>query len=346
VSLQSSPKNYHFLSKKNIVSFLFDNALYIIIALLIGLIILFEPSFLNLRNFNAILTQSSTRLIFACGVGGIIILGGTDLSLGRAVGLAGVLAASMLQNASYGMKVFDFSPLPLYIPILLAMVVTMLISVAHGFVVSKWNIAPFIASLGFQQVIYGLCSLYFNYTCKANPISNFTPEFIEFTQGRIYITSNFSISYIMLYAIAICFLTWFIWNKTILGKHMYAIGGNREAAKVSGVNVLKQFIIIYLYAGLLYGFGGVLEAGRTGSAISSMGQSYELDAIAACVVGGISMRGGTGNIPGLVLGVIIFQIIAYGLIYISVPPELQYIVKGLIIIFAVAIDTIKYMRKN
>ena len=330
----------------DILGIILDNALYAIIALLIAIVIFFEPSFFSIANFNAILTQSSTRLIFACGVGGIIVLGGTDLSLGRAVGLAGVLSASMLQSASYGMKVFKFSPLPIYIPILLAMLVTTLFSVTHGFIVSKWNVAPFIASLGFQQLIYGICSLYFNGTCGANPISNFTPEFVRFTQGRVKITSQFSISYIMIYAIAICFLMWFIWNKTTLGKHMFAIGDNREAAKVSGVNVHRQMIIIYAIAGLLYGFGGALEAGRTGSAISSMCQGYELDAIAACVVGGVSMRGGTGTILGIVLGVIIFQIISYGLIYIGVSPDWQYVVKGLIIVIAVAIDTRKHMRRN
>ncbi len=332
--------------KTKLLNFLLNNALYIIIALLIGFIVIFEPSFFDIQNFNTILTQSATRLIFACGVGGIIILGGTDLSLGRAVGLAGVLSASMLQNASYGMKVFSFSPLPLIVPIILAMFATTLFSVMHSHVVSRWNVAPFIASLGFQQILYGLSSLYFNTICGANPISNFSPEFVKFTQGYIKILPNFNISYLMLYAIAVCLLTWFIWNKTICGRHMYAIGSNREAAKVCGVNIYKQFILIYLYAGLLYGFGGVLEAGRTGSATNAMGQSYELDAIAACVVGGISLRGGTGNVLGLVLGVIIFQIIAYGLVYIGLTPELQYVIKGLIIVLAVAIDMRKSMLRN
>lgn len=346
MSIRQVPKKIMSIEKTNLSTILINNALYIIIALLLGIIVLFEPSFFSIRNFNTILTQSATRLIFACGVGGIIILGGTDLSLGRAVGLAGVTAASMLQNASYGMKVFSFAPLPIFFAVMIAMVATALLSVTHGWVVSKWRIAPFVASLGFQQMIYGFNSLYFNNICDANPISNFTPAFVKFTQGRINLFSNFSISYIMLYAIGICILTWFIWNKTIIGKHMYAIGGNREAAKVSGVNIHREFLLIYLFAGLLYGFGGALEAGRSGSAISSMGQGYELDAIAACVVGGISMRGGTGNVLGLVLGVIIFQIIAYGLIYIGVAPELQYIVKGLIIVLAVAIDTRKHLIKT
>lgn len=332
--------------RTSVLQVLIDNALYLIIAMLIIIIASFDISFFNVASFNAILTQSSTRLIFACGVGGIIVLGGTDLSLGRTVGLTGVLAASMLQSATYTMKAFDWSPLPLVIPILIAMSAAALFSFLQGFVVSKWGVAPFIASLGFSQIIYGVCSLYFNGTCGANPISNFDKTFVKFAQGTIKLSPEFSISYIFLYAIAICMLIWFLWNKTRLGKHMFAIGGNREAAKVSGVNVRKTMLIVYVIAGLLYGFGGTLEAGRTGSAINAMGQGYELDAIAACVVGGVSLRGGTGTIPGIALGVIIFQIISYGLIYIGVSPDLQYVVKGLIIVVAVTIDTRKYIQRR
>lgn len=334
------------VQKPSILQLVIDNALYLIIAALIITIAAFDSSFFNIASFNAILTQSSTRLIFACGVGGIIVLGGTDLSLGRTVGLTGVIAASMLQAADYSMKAFPWSPLPLIVPILFAMLAAALFSLAQGFVVSKWGVAPFIASLGFSQIIYGVCSLYFNGTLGANPLSNFDKPFVKFAQGTIKITSSLSISYIFLYAIAVCLLIWFIWNRTILGKNMFAIGGNREAAKVSGVNVHKTMLIVYLVAGLLYGFGGSLEAGRTGSAINAMGQGYELDAIAACVVGGVSLRGGTGTIPGIALGVIIFQIISYGLIYIGVSPDLQYVVKGLIIVVAVTIDTRKYIQRR
>jgi len=333
------------IQRNGVRGLLIDNALYMIIAALIFIIAAFDISFFSIASFNAILTQSSTRLIFACGVGGIIVLGGTDLALGRCVGIAGVIAASMLQSASYSMRAFHFSPLPLFIPILIAMAVAMAFSLMQGFVVSKLGVPSFIASLGFQLLVFGCCSLYFNVVCGANPISNFTPSFVRFSQGTIRITRALSISYIMLYAIVICFLIGFIWNKTILGKNMFAIGGNREAAKVSGVDVHRTMMIVYMIAGLLYGFGGALEAGRTGSAISAMGQSYELDAIAACVVGGASMRGGTGTVTGIALGVVIFQIISYGLIYIGISPDLQYVVKGLIILIAVAIDTRKHIRR-
>lgn len=278
---------------------------------------------------------------------GIIVLGGTDLALGREVGLAAVIAASLLQAADYSQRIFSLDTvpaLPLIVPLLLVMVILAVISGLHGFVVAHWGVAPFIASLGIQLVSYGLCLQYFNGVCNSNPVSGFDKFFSKFCQGTIRI-GGLSLSYLMFYAIAVVAIMWIIWNRTTLGKNMFAIGGNREAAKVCGVNVKRTMIIVYVIAGILYAFGGVLEAGRTGSANSTMGTDYAMDAIAACVVGGISMKGGIGTLPGVVVGVIIFQIISYGLIYVGVSPDLQYVVKGMIIIVAVVLDNRKTMRK-
>ena len=232
------------LKSKKIVDWLYDYSLYFIIGALLLVIIAIEPSFVRVSNFTTILTQSATKIIYACGIAGIIVLGGTDLALGREVGLAAVVAASLLQAVDYSQRVFsaDQVPaLPLIVPLLLVMVLLGIICAAHG--------------------------------------------------------------------------------------------------------VKRTIIIVYIIAGLLYAFGGVLEAGRTGSANSTMGADYAMDAIAACVVGGVSMKGGTGTLPGVVIGVIIFQIISYGLIYIGVSPDLQYVVKGLIIIVAVVLDNQKSLRK-
>ena len=127
---------------------------------------------------------------------------------------------------------------------------------------------------------------------------------------------------------------------------MYAIGGNPEAANVSGVKITKNLLLIFLIAGLLYGLGGSFEAARTGSASNSLGYGYELDAIAACVVGGVSMRGGVGTIPGVLAGVLIFQLVSYGLVFLGVNPYIQYLVKGLIILLAISIDTQKYVKRR
>lgn len=139
---------------------------------------------------------------------------------------------------------------------------------------------------------------------------------------------------------------WVLWNKTRFGKNIFAIGGNPEAAKVSGVNVGLNLLMIYALSGVFYAFGGMLEAGRIGSATNNLGFMYELDAIAACVVGGVSFSGGVGTVIGVVTGVIIFTVINYGLTYIGVNPYWQYIIKGAIIIFAVALDSLKYARKK
>lgn len=335
------------MKKRTLTDSLYDYALYFIIGILLLVIIAMEPSFVRLSNVTTILTQSATKIIYACGVAGIIVLGGTDLALGREVGLAAVIAASLLQAADYSQRIFSLDTvpaLPLIVPLLLVMVILAVISGLHGFVVAHWGVAPFIASLGIQLVSYGLCLQYFNGVCNSNPVSGFDKFFSKFCQGTIRI-GGLSLSYLMFYAIAVVAIMWIIWNRTTLGKNMFAIGGNREAAKVCGVNVKRTMIIVYVIAGILYAFGGVLEAGRTGSANSTMGTDYAMDAIAACVVGGISMKGGIGTLPGVVVGVIIFQIISYGLIYVGVSPDLQYVVKGMIIIVAVVLDNRKTMRK-
>ena len=333
-------------NKRAVYRYLTANPLFLIISALIVIIASFDISFFNIASFNTILTQSATRLMFAIAAASIIIVGGIDLSLGRIVGFAGVFAASMLQDPNYSMKVFGFSPAPLFIPIIGSMLLAASFSVGQSQLITRLKIPPFIASLGFQQIVYGSCSLYYNGVCNSNPISTYSESYIKFSQGTIKITSQFSISYLLLYAIAICFIMWFIWEKTVLGKHMFAIGGNIESAKVSGVNVNKSTMLVYMIAGLLVGFGGSLEAGRTGSAINSMGADYALDAIAACVVGGVSLRGGRGTILGVALGVIIFQILSYGLIYIGISPDLQYVVKGAIIILAVAFDIMNQKRQR
>lgn len=328
------------------VDFLYDNSLYVIIGILLAIIIIVDPTFVKLSNFTTILTQSATRIIFACGIAGIIVLGGTDLALGREVGLAGVVAAAFLQSVTYSQRVFPetFPQLPIFVVILIAMAIIAAISAIHGIIVAHFGVAPFVASLGIQLISYGVCLQYFNTVCGSNPLSGFTQQFSKFCQGTIKL-GGLSLSYLMFYAVAIVIVMWIIWNRSTLGKNMFAIGGNREAAKVCGVNVKATMIIVYTLAGLLYAFGGVLEVGRTGSANATMGSDYAMDAIAACVVGGVSMKGGTGTILGVVVGVIIFQIITYGLIYIGVSPDLQYVVKGAIIIVAVILDNQKSLRK-
>lgn len=332
--------------KKSRKSLLLDWAIYIVLLLLVLVIIYIDPKFLSLKNASAILSQASTRIILALGVSGIIVLGCTDLSLGRSVGMAAIFTASLLQDPSYGSRVFPNLPeLPVIIPILGAVVLCTLFSLLHGFFVAKLKVAPFIASLGMQLVIYGLMSIYFDVVNNSAPIGVLNPKFSNLAQGAFMIGS-LRVPYLVCYAVVMIGVIWFIWNKTILGRNMFAIGGNSEAANVSGINIIKNMLLIYLIAGILYGIGGSLEVARTGSATNALGQSYELDAIASCVVGGVSMRGGVGSIGGVVTGVLLFQIISYGLVFAQVNPYLQYFVKGVIILLAVAVDTQKYIKKK
>lgn len=206
------------------MDWLYDYSLYFIIGALLLVIIAIEPSFVRVSNFTTILTQSATKIIYACGIAGIIVLGGTDLALGREVGLAAVVAASLLQAVDYSQRVFsaDQVPaLPLIVPLLLVMVLLGIICAAHGFIVAHWGVAPFVASLGVQLISYGLCLQYFNTVCNSNPLSGFTKTYSKFCQGTIRI-GNISLSYLMFYAIAVVAVMWVIWNRTTLGKNMFA----------------------------------------------------------------------------------------------------------------------------
>lgn len=322
-----------------------DNGIYIVLFILLAIIIIQEPTFVSATNFSNILTQSSVRIIIALGVAGLIITQGTDLSAGRSVGLAAVISASMLQAADNVNKVYpELGEIPIIVVIALVCIIGALIGAINGLVIAYLKVTPFITTLGTMIMIYGANSLYYDFA-GASPIAGFESSFSTFAQGFIKI-GTFKLSYLTFYAMAAIFVVWVLWNKTRFGKNIFAIGGNPEAAKVSGVNVSWNLILIYAMAGAFYSFAGMLEAGRIGSATNNLGFMYELDAIAACVVGGVSFSGGVGKVAGVVTGVIIFTLINYGLTYIGVNPYWQYIIKGAIIILAVALDSMKHSKKK
>lgn len=335
------------LTKDQVLNWMMDNAIYLVLVGLLIVIIAISPDFITIRNFRNILAQASTRIIMALGVGGIIVAKGTDLSLGRQVGLAAVISASLLQAINYDYRMYpDLPELSIFIVILLVMVVTGIFSTINGFVVAKLNVDPFIATLGMMVIVYGVNSTYYDRPpYGAQPIGGLSPKFMEFAQGSLNL-GFMKIPYLIIYAAIITMVIWVLWNKTRFGKNIYAIGGNKEAAMVSGVNVTKYTILIYTVAGFLYGLGGTLEAARIGSATNNTGNMYELDAISACIVGGLSFNGGVGSVSGVVTGVLIFQVIAYGLSFIGVNPYMQFIIKGLIIISAVALDSRKHNKKK
>ena len=321
--------------KKTLKEFLLDYALYIILIIMIIGVIIAEPSFVSKNNFWKILAQASTRGIMALGVAGLIVLAGTDLSAGRILGCGAAISASLLQSVTYASRMYPqiTEPLPLFIPLIISIVVCVAFSLLNGFGVAKLHMHAFIISLGTQLIAYGVLCLYIDSQAGgAQPIATLDPEYIEFVNGELF----GEIPHLVIFFAIAAIVMWFVWNKTTLGKNMFAIGGNKEAAAVSGVNVTKSIMLIYVVAGILYGVAAFLEAGL----------NYELDAMSGCVIGGVSFSGGVGTIGGILIGVITLQVINYSLYYLQINPYLQYIIKGVIIILAVAIDVRKYIAKK
>ncbi len=330
-------------SARSAKNFLTNNAIMLALLALVVVICFIEPRFMQIQVLLDILTQSSTRMIIALGICFTLLIAGTDLSAGRMVGLAAVVSTSMLQTATYANRFYpDLPQLPVFLPIIVAIIACMLFGTLNGFLVAKYDMHPFIATLAVQVMIYGACSLYFDMPPNSSqPIGGIRPDFSAIGQTKLFGRVSVLVPIAVVFTIAI----WFVLNKTVFGKNVYAIGGNREAAVVSGVNVFKTIMGIFILASFMYGVGGVLEAARTAGATNNYGDGYELDAIAACVVGGVSLNGGIGTVGGIISGVLIFTVIQYGLQFIGVSPMWQQVIKGIIIAIAVAIDLSKYRRK-
>ncbi|SDS15085.1 monosaccharide ABC transporter membrane protein, CUT2 family [Paenibacillaceae bacterium GAS479] len=322
--------------------------IFLVLILLVIVIAVMDPNFLAYSTLKNILEQNSTRAIIALGAGFVLIAGGTDLSAGRVVGLTAVISASMLQTEKYAAKFFpNLEQLPVYIPIIIGVLAGVIVGVINGIIIAKFKVPPFIATLGTMVAVYGINSLYFDMEPnQSQPIAGLREDFTMWGSGYFNLGGGYTIPYIVLIAIGVAFIGWGVFNKTRLGKNMYAIGGNVQAAHVSGINVARNLIFIYAIAGGLYGLGGVLEAARTGGATNNYGNMYELDAIAACVVGGVSTAGGIGTVQGIMAGVLIFGVINYGLTFIGISPYWQLIIKGLIIVSAVAFDMRRFAAKS
>ena len=329
--------------------FLLNYALYIILIAILVAVCIARPKFLDVNNILNILKQASTKGILALGCAGLIVLAGTDLSIGRVLGLSAAVTASLVQAVNYSSRMFPqmTTQLPLFIPLLASIAVAVIFTLINGFGVAKLHLHAFIITLGTQLIAQGLCCIYIESqpSGTAQALSTFDQKFIDVAAGNLTIGSM-RIPLVVLYFIGIAAIMWVVWNKTRLGKNMFAVGGNTEAAAVSGVNVAKTIMLVYLIAGILYGTSAFLEAARITSVGANTGLNYETDAISACVVGGVSFSGGVGTIQGVVFGAVILQAINYSLQFLGVNPYLQYVVRGLIIILAVSIDVRKYIAKK
>ncbi|WP_331665938.1 galactose/methyl galactoside ABC transporter permease MglC [Anaerosporobacter sp.] len=344
--------NYKELDKKDKFNFwkeaLINNALYILLIIAVIYTYTQNQRFLTVNSIVNIVSLSAANIPIACGIAGCIVLTGTDLSAGRIVGLTACISASLLQSATYATKMFPNLPvLPIPLVILIVIIVGGIIGWVNGFFVAKFQLHPFIVTLATQLIVYGLLLMYIMINGNnGQPLSGLDKSFKTFVTGSVVSLFGVPIPNYVWYACIVVAIMWFIWNKTTFGKNMFAVGSNPEAANVSGVNVMKTTIMVHTLAGCMYGITGFIESARIGSNQANTGLNYECDAIAACVIGGVSFVGGTGKIRGVVLGVFLLRIIFVALNFLSINQNTQYIIKGLIILIACAIDMRKYLVRK
>ena len=335
----------------NLSQFLYKNGLYIVIILIFIALCIITPivkntQLLTVTNILNILQQASPRMFLALGVAGLILLTGTDLSVGRMVGLGMVTATIIMHNgintgAVFG-HVFDFSAMAptakALLALLMCVIFTTVFSMIAGFFMARFKMHPFISTMANMLIIFGLVT----YATKGVSFGA-----IDFAIPNTFVPQIGKFPTIILWAVAAVIIVWFIWNKTTFGKNLYAVGGNPEAAAVSGISVFKVTMGAFILAGILYGFGSWLECNRmVGSGSAAYGQGWDMDAIAACVVGGVSFTGGIGKISGVVTGVLIFTSLTYSLTILGIDTNLQFIFEGIIILAAVTLDCLKYVQKK
>lgn len=327
---------------------LINNALYMLLFVAVIYTYTQNHRFLSVGSVVNIISLSAANIPIACGIAGCIVLTGTDLSAGRVVGLTACISASLLQSVDYATKMFPNLPvLPIPLVILLVILVGGIVGWVNGFFVAKFSLHPFIVTLATQLIVNGVLLMYIMINGNnGQPLSGLDQSFKDFVTGSFIGIGTTPIPNYVWYACFVVIFMWFIWNKTTFGKNMFAVGSSPEAANVSGVNVMRTTILVHTLAGCMYGITGFIESARIGSNTATTGMNYECDAIAACVIGGVSFVGGTGKISGVVMGVFLLRIIFVALQFLSINQNLQYIIKGAIILIACAIDMRKYLVRK
>lgn len=307
------------------------------IAMLIFLGIITNGAALRLGSLQNLVVAEAVRGFAALGVGMIIITRGIDLSLGQVIGLAACVSASFSQTADYNSALYAGHEFALWLPVIAGIAVGAAFGLFNGVLVAYGNLPPFIATLGSMSIASGLKLIY----TRASTLGSLKNEYKIISQGFLG-----PIPYLLIYVIVAAFIIWVLMNHTKQGKSIYAIGGNAQAARVSGINVKAQLVKVYFYAGILYGMAGVLMSARLGLANPLTGNNMELDAIAAVTVGGISHAGGVGTVGGMMIGLMTLGLINFGMTFLGVNSYYQLLVKGGIIILAVYMDMRKHARKE
>lgn len=254
------------------------------------------------------------------------------------VGLSACLSAMLLQSVDYSARMLPWLPdIPVIGGLIIVLLICAVFGAISGCVIAFLKVPPFIATLGMQTIVYGLCSVITN----NQPMGGYKQSYTNVANGSFFV-----IPYLALIALAVGIFMWFLYNKTRHGKYMYAIGGNESAAQVAGVNVSATLIRIYVLAAVMYALGGFLLGAKAGGASTATGFGYELEAIAACTIGGVSTNGGVGRVSGVLVGVLVFETLKICLQFLGVDPAYTFIVQGLVIIVAVALDLRKYLAKK
>ncbi len=342
-------ENYKYTFNRK--QFFLKNGLYIVIVLIFIMLAIITPILKNtqlftLTNILNILQQASPRMFLALGVAGLIVLTGTDLSVGRMVGMGMVTATIIMHNgvntgAVFG-HIFDFTSIVpagrAWLALLVCVILTTIFATIAGFFFARFKMHPFISTMSNMLIIFGLVT----YATKGVSFGAIDPSI-----PQMFIPKINGFPTIILWSLGAIFVIWFIWNKTTFGKNLFAVGGNPEAASVSGISVFKTILSAFMLAGVMYGIGAWLECMRmVGSGSAAYGQGWDMDAIAACVVGGVSFTGGIGKISGVVVGVLIFTSLTYSLTILGIDTNLQFVFEGIIILAAVTLDCLKYVQKK
>jgi inositol transport system permease protein len=277
--------------------------------------------------------QVSVIGIIAVGVTQIIITSGIDLSSGSVVGMTAMLAASLAQTSQFASRAVypSLVDMPAIIPILIGLLAGLAAGVVNGALIAKTKIPPFIATLGMYVSARGIATWY----TKGQPISFLSDGFTFFGSGIVPV--GIFLVVVVIFHVAM--------RYTRYGKFTYAIGSNEQAARVSGIDIESHLIKVYAIGGLLAGLAGVVTAARAQTAQAGMGLGYELDAIAAAVIGGTSLSGGVGRITGTLIGTIILGVVLSGFTFLRIDAYYQQIIKGVIIVAAVVIDVYRQKRK-
>lgn len=311
---------------KNVKAFIGEYFIFVIFMILVIVLTFLKPSFIQPSNLVNILKQASINGILAFGMMFVIIAGGFDMSVGSTVAFTGILAA-MLGQGQY----------PLVVPLLVAMFAGLTVGIVNGIGVSVGDLPPFIMTLGTMTAVRGLALL----VSKGKPVTGISPEYKAIAAGSLLGVPMLAV--ILVAVVAICS---FVLAKTVYGRRVYACGGNLQAARVSGIDTTKIRISTFAIAGLLAGLCGFLMTSRVTIGQPTAAESYEMDAITACVVGGVSMSGGVGKPWGVVVGCLLITVIANGLDIMGVSSHWQKIVKGAIIVLAVLIDVKRKSKKS